>query len=160
MSGEEGVVTRGFLFDVNRCTGCHACELACSTENELGWGRSWRQVVPFNEERRPGIPTFHLSLACNHCEEAPCMGQCPALAIGREPSTGAVLIDADRCIGCGYCSWVCPYDALRFDDDLSVMTKCTSCNHRLKEGLQRMACPSVGRPVNRPAGETNHRIRL
>ena len=158
MSGEEGVVTRGFLFDVNRCTGCHACELACSTENELGWGRSWRQVVPFNEERRPGIPTFHLSLACNHCEEAPCMGQCPALAIGREPSTGAVLIDADRCIGCGYCSWVCPYDALRFDDGLSVMTKCTSCNHRLKEGLEPAcvdACPTAALGFGALEGDEN-----
>ena len=158
VSGEEGVVTRGFLFDVNRCTGCHACELACSTENELGWGRSWRQVVPFNEERRPGIPTFHLSLACNHCEEAPCMSQCPALAIGREPSTGAVLIDPEHCIGCGYCSWVCPYDALRFDDGLSVMTKCTSCNHRLKEGLEPAcvdACPTAALGFGALEGEEN-----
>ena len=103
-------------------------------------------MVPFNEERRPGVPTFHLSLACNHCEDAPCMSQCPALAIAREPSTGAVLIDAERCIGCGYCSWVCPYEALRFDEGQSVMTKCTSCNHRLKEGREPAcvdACPTA-----------------
>ena len=146
MRGSSVDVTEGFLFDVGRCTGCRACELACSTENELGWGKSWRQVVPFNDERRPGIPTFHLSLACNHCDEAPCMSQCPSLAISRESSTGAVLIDADRCIGCRYCSWVCPYDALRFDDRLSVMTKCTSCNHRRKDGLAPAcvdACPTA-----------------
>jgi DMSO reductase iron-sulfur subunit len=146
MRGSGGDVTKGFLFDVGRCTGCRACELACSTENELGWGQSWRQVVPFNEERRPGIPTFHLSLACNHCDDAPCMSQCPSLAISRESSTGAVLIDAESCIGCRYCSWVCPYDAMRFDDRLSVMTKCTSCNHRLKEGLEPAcvdACPTA-----------------
>ncbi len=146
MRGPDGDVTDGFLFDVGSCTGCRACELACSTENELGWGRSWRQVVPFNEERRPGIPTFHLSLACNHCDDAPCMSQCPSLAIGREASTGAVLIDAERCIGCRYCSWVCPYDALPYDDRLSVMTKCTSCNHRLKDARAPAcvdACPTV-----------------
>ncbi len=126
---------RGFLFDPNRCTGCSACVLACSTENKLDWGTSWRQVVPFNGARRSGVPVFHLSLACNHCDEAPCVEQCPAVAIRRDPATGAVLIQEDHCIGCGYCGWVCPYDAPLFDEARSVMTKCTLCNHRLVEGL-------------------------
>jgi Fe-S-cluster-containing dehydrogenase component len=126
---------RGFLFDPNRCTGCSACVLACSTENELDWGTSWRQVVPFNDTRKSGVPSFHLSLACNHCDEAPCVEQCPAVAIRRDASTGAVLIHEDHCIGCGYCGWVCPYDAPLFDEVRSVMTKCTLCNHRLVEGL-------------------------
>ena len=124
----------GFLFDLNACTGCNACQLACSTENELGWGNSWRQVITINPDRIPSIPSYHLSLACNHCAEAPCMKHCPALAIGRDEQTGAVLVDPDRCIGCGYCSWVCPYDAPVFDQDRQVMTKCTWCNHRLAEG--------------------------
>lgn len=124
---------RGFLLDVNRCTGCSACELACSTENSLGWGRSWRQVLSCNDDHRPGLPTFHLSLACNHCARAPCVEQCPALAIARDDSTGTVQIDPDRCIGCRYCSWVCPFDATRFDPDAGVMRKCTLCDQRLRE---------------------------
>jgi len=56
-------------------------------------------------ERRPGLATFHLSLACNHCLDAPCLRYCPALAISRDPATGAVLIDDRSCIGCRYCSW-------------------------------------------------------
>lgn len=124
----------GFLFDLNACTGCNACQLACSTENELGWGNSWRQVITLNPDRIPWLPRYHLSLACNHCAEAPCMKHCPALAIRRDEQTGAVLIDPDRCIGCGYCSWVCPYDAPIFDPDRQVMTKCTWCSHRLAEG--------------------------
>lgn len=136
---EAGGAPRGFLLDLNRCTGCHACELACSTENDLGWGRSWRQVLVFNGERRPGLPSFHLSLACNHCQEAPCVAQCPALAIGREDGTGTVQIRADRCIGCRYCSWVCPFDAPRFDAEAGVMGKCTLCSHRLS-GDRLPAC--------------------
>ncbi|UCE03695.1 MAG: dimethyl sulfoxide reductase anchor subunit [Candidatus Latescibacterota bacterium] len=136
----------GFLFDLNRCTGCNACELACSIENELGWGRSWRQVQTFNAARHPGVPSFHLSTACNHCAAAPCVPQCPALAIRRDAATDAVLIEAAKCIGCHYCSWVCPYDAPRFDAEAGVMGKCTFCNHRLAAGSEPACveqCPTT-----------------
>ena len=130
---DESGVGLGFRFDLNLCTGCSACELACSTENQLGWGRSWRQVVPFNATKLPSIPSFHLSMACNHCLQAPCMKACPALAIWRPEPTGAVLIEPQDCIGCKYCSWVCPYEAPLFDDRNQIMGKCTWCDHRLAE---------------------------
>ena len=139
-------VRRGFVFDVEKCTGCNACELACTIENELPWGTSWRQVTTVNPERLPGLPTYHLSLACNHCDAAPCMRACPARAIDREARTGTVAIDAARCIGCKYCSWACPYGAPLFDDRARVMTKCTGCNHRLVEGLEPAcvaSCPTT-----------------
>ncbi|MEJ2205414.1 MAG: dimethyl sulfoxide reductase anchor subunit [Gemmatimonadota bacterium] len=158
MSQTEPHPARGFLFDPNRCTGCAACELACSTENALGWGRSWRQVVSVNPERRPGIPSFHLSLACNHCDDAPCVRQCPSRAISRVSATDVVLIDADACIGCRYCSWVCPYDAPRFDEERSVMGKCTACHHRLLEGDSPAcveACPTAALDFGPLAGGTS-----
>ncbi|MCP4661755.1 MAG: dimethyl sulfoxide reductase anchor subunit [bacterium] len=126
---------KGFRFDLNRCTGCHACQLACAIENEIAAG-SWRQVVTFNEFRHPGAPVFHLSLACNHCRDAPCMKHCPALAYAKDPSTGAVNVDPERCIGCRYCSWACPFDAPRYDARAGVVTKCTFCDHRRAEGLE------------------------
>lgn len=145
-SAPDAARALGFLFDANRCTGCAACVLACSTESDLGWGTSWRQIVPFNPERRSGVPSFHLSLACNHCADAPCVTHCPTGAMRRDPSTGAVLVAEDACIGCRYCAWVCPYDAPRFDGDRGVMTKCTSCNHRLLAGDEPAcveACPTA-----------------
>ena len=126
---------KAFLFDPNRCTGCQACELACTIENELG-DQSWRRVSTFNTDHRPGAPTVHLSLACNHCAEPPCADACPALAYTKDAVTGLVTLHAERCIGCNYCSWACPYDAPRFDDDAGVMTKCTFCSHRQAEGLE------------------------
>lgn len=131
-----------FVHDLNTCVGCHACLLACANENGLAPGRSFRQVVTFNEERRPGLPVFHVSLACNHCLDAPCLRQCPARAIARDSRTGAVLLDGARCIGCRYCSWVCPYDAPRYDASRGVMEKCTLCNDRLAAGLAP-ACVSL-----------------
>lgn len=141
-TGVPDCVPPAFVHDLNTCVGCHACALACVNENQLQPGRFWRQIVSVNPERRPGLPTFHLSLACNHCLDAPCLRYCPALAISRDAATGAVLIDEGSCIGCRYCSWVCPYDAPRFDEAHGVMRKCTLCAHRLRDGLQP-ACASL-----------------
>ena len=149
---------RGFVFDLDRCTGCHACVVACSNENELPWGESWRQVVTFNAEHRPALPTLHLSLACNHCAEAPCMRHCPALAIRRDAVSAAVLIEPDRCIGCGYCGWACPYDAPRYDHAARVMTKCTWCNHRLTAGREPACvelCPTTALRFGALEGEAS-----
>lgn len=131
-----------FVHDLNTCVGCHACVIACVNENQLAPGFFWRQVVSFNADRVGGFPTFHLSLACNHCLDAPCLRYCPALAISRDALTGAVTIDAHSCIGCRYCSWVCPYDAPRFNSSRGVMEKCTLCNHRLRDSLAP-ACASL-----------------
>ncbi len=133
-----------FSFDPNRCTGCQACELACTIENGLE-GFSWRQVETFNAQRHPRAPMIHLSMACNHCADAPCMKHCPALAYTKDPETGIVTLHADRCIGCRYCSWACPYDAPKFDQPRGVMTKCTFCSHRQEQGLDPacvVQCPT------------------
>ena len=73
-------------------------------------------------------------MACNHCGDPACLAHCPAGAYRKDPATGAVTIDAERCIGCKYCTWACPYDAPRFNPELGVMEKCTLCDHRLAEG--------------------------
>jgi Fe-S-cluster-containing dehydrogenase component/DMSO reductase anchor subunit len=102
-------------------------------------------VRTFNELKVPGVEVVHLSMACNHCATAPCLEQCPARAYSRDEKTGAVLIDQDRCIGCRYCAWVCPYDAPRFNEALGVMTKCTFCVDRQQEGGQpscTLSCPT------------------
>lgn len=144
MSGSDDR-QQAFVFDLGACTGCEACGVACAVENDLAWGESWRQVVSFNPRHLPAAPSFHLSLACNHCRDAPCMHHCPALAYTKDAATGAVLLDPERCIGCKYCSWACPYDAPRYEPEAGVMGKCTFCHHRLVEGRQPAcvtACPT------------------
>jgi len=110
-----------------------------------GLDTGWRQVLTLNPGRHPALPTSHLSLACNHCEQPACMLGCPAAAYHRDEATGAVLLDPDKCMGCRYCSWVCPYDAPRYDDAAGVMSKCTFCSHRLAVGEEPAcieACPT------------------
>lgn len=144
----------GFIHNLETCVGCHACVIACANENGLEPGRFWRQIVTHNQYRIPDLPVYHLSLACNHCLDAPCIDGCPAVAIERHPKTGAVLIDDTKCIGCQYCSWVCPYDAPKFSTVEGVMTKCTLCNHRLMEGRQPACtsqCPTGALSFGQPA---------
>lgn len=147
-----------FVFTPDLCTGCEACRVACGNENAGGRDIGWRQVTTFNPERHAALPTRHLSLACNHCERPACALGCPARAYRRDEITGALLLDEDACIGCRYCSWVCPYDAPRFDEKSGVMSKCTFCAHRLADGLAPAciaACPTGALALGtRPEGST------
>lgn len=143
-----------FLFDVNRCTGCGACVIACQQENHpeqmIGCLNSsewlqWRNIYVHNPENRPDATSFALSLACNHCEQPACLTACPTAAYQKEPFTGAVLLNQDVCIGCRYCSWACPFDAPKYDDRNHVMSKCNFCYLRLAEDFNPscvVACPT------------------
>lgn len=134
-----------FIFDINKCVSCHACVIACVNENSIEILYTWRQVSTFNDLKHPDLPVFYYSIACNHCDEAPCMKNCPANAYTRDEKTNAIIHHAERCIGCKYCTWACPYDAPKYNKNTRVIEKCTFCNHRLEEGLKpacALNCPT------------------
>lgn len=128
-----------FIFDKNRCVACEACVLGCMNENGFQSTQQWRNIITENEVKAPGIPLFNISLACNHCEDAPCMKGCPALAYTKSLLTGAILHETEHCIGCQYCIWQCPYDAPKFNIQSGVVEKCHFCENRLLEH-QAPAC--------------------
>ena len=151
----------GFFLDLDRCTGCAACVIACSTENGVAPELPWRRVHTFNAPRYPSAPVFHYSLACNHCIDPSCLHNCPANAYTKDPSTGAVLIDGTRCVGCRYCVWVCPYEAPTYNGRFGTVEKCTFCDHRLAEGMEpacASACPvgALGFESHGEAGASPH----
>ncbi|MFH1998660.1 MAG: DmsC/YnfH family molybdoenzyme membrane anchor subunit [Planctomycetota bacterium] len=123
-----------FIVDLNRCTGCQACTVACMVENRLAPGLGLRKVHTFNEPHLPGAARYSLSLSCLHCEAPACVAHCPSKACFRDEATGRVVIDPDRCMGCRYCEWACAYGAPVFDEAAGVMTKCTLCAHLQEEG--------------------------
>lgn len=132
-------ITKGFIFDYSKCVGCHACVVACSVENSTIPPLSWRSVTHYNRQKLPLLGYVHLSLACNHCQEAPCLKACPSGAYKVDPITKAVIHSPDLCLGCKYCTWACPFDAPKFNVQSGVVEKCHFCYHRLKEG-QIPAC--------------------
>ena len=136
---------RSFVLDLDRCTGCGACVLGCQTANRLAPGTSWRRVETFNRQRFSNAPVVHLSLGCFHCQEPACANGCPAHALSRDPATGTVQADADRCLGCRYCTWLCPHGAPRFDPVHGTVAKCTLCIDRIVDGRDPacvVACPT------------------
>ena len=87
--------------DIKRCTGCMACTVACMDQNDLNVERgddSWRQVYKVEEGSYPEVNVSYVSLACVHCQDAPCAAACPTAAIGTKEN-GMVHINADLCIG-------------------------------------------------------------
>jgi Fe-S-cluster-containing dehydrogenase component len=134
----------GFVLDLHRCVGCGACVLACRIENGRADTAAWRRVLPLNLARRPGGPTYFLSVACHHCDEPACLAGCPANAYEKRPD-GVVLHHDDRCIGCRYCEMTCPFGTPQYDVACGVVSKCHLCAHRLDGGREPAcvaACPT------------------
>lgn len=125
---------KGFIFDYAKCVGCHACMVACSNENGTKPPLSWRNVSHFNKEKLPLLGYVHLSLACNHCGEAPCKSACPSGAYTFDDETNAVIHIPELCLGCKYCTWACPFGAPQYNSEVGIIEKCHFCYHRLKEG--------------------------
>jgi len=75
-------------------------------------------------------------MACNHCDDPVCLTGCPTRAYTKFTEYGAVLQDPDICFGCGYCTWVCPYNAPQMDPVKGQVSKCNMCVDRLEVGLK------------------------
>jgi Fe-S-cluster-containing dehydrogenase component len=125
---------KGFIFDLNKCVGCEACVAACQIENGAEQSNAWRQISTYNAFQHPALPLFHFSLACNHCEDPLCLAGCPTGAYTMDELHHTVDHNDDLCIGCRYCTWMCPYDAPKFISAKGVVEKCTLCKERIVEG--------------------------
>jgi anaerobic dimethyl sulfoxide reductase subunit B (iron-sulfur subunit) len=143
--GAEGAPLRGaFSLDIDRCTGCYACAVACMDQNDLdtvGCATAWRTVFTVESGAYPEASLRYVSLACMHCEDAPCVLACPTTALQRSGEPPVVRVDGGLCIGCHGCAMACPYGVPRFGAD-GRMQKCDLCAERVTAGLEP-ACVRV-----------------
>jgi len=126
------------LVDLRRCVGCQSCTVSCGAENAVPLGNFRTTVSEYvmggvPQERRDPVVAVVPRL-CNHCEKPACVPVCPVGATFKRED-GLVLINADTCIGCGFCVQACPYDARFLNHETHTADKCTFCAHRIAAGL-------------------------
>ena len=122
------------VVDLDRCIGCHGCEIACKNENNIALGEYWNKVVergPFGEY--PDLEMYFLPTMCQQCQDAPCVNVCPTGASYRD-ADGMVLVDKEKCIGCKYCMMACPYGVRSWSPSEHVVEKCTLCGQLTSVG--------------------------
>ncbi|RDH88606.1 MAG: aspartate carbamoyltransferase [endosymbiont of Escarpia spicata] len=157
----------GFYFNADNCIACHACEAACSEKNDNPAHIAFRSVGFVEGGTYPAYQRLNISMACNHCDDPVCLKGCPTRAYTKFTEYGAVLQDPDICFGCGYCTWVCPYNAPQLDPVKGQVTKCNMCVDRLEVGL-KPACVSAclgkaldfGVVENIPEGRTQAKTEI
>ena len=130
-----GATHYGMLIDLRRCTGCHACSVACKAEFDvpLGATRSWVEYI--EKGVYPDVGRSFLPRLCNHCDSPPCVPVCLTGATWKREEDGIVVVDSDTCIGCKYCVQACPYDARFVNPDTGSADKCDFCIHRVSQGV-------------------------
>ena len=113
------------------CSGCRACSVACAISHTgiADMSRGAIQIL------RDGAAGYEFQAICRQCEDPECVAACMAAALTREPGTGRVLFDRDRCVGCWMCLMVCPHHAIVRDELAGKAIRCDQC-----EGREVPAC--------------------
>jgi Fe-S-cluster-containing dehydrogenase component len=165
----------GLAVDLDTCVGCHACAVACKEWNGESlmaggapdydpygkdpsgvWFNRIRhfEVAEFGNGPGTGTRTVNVPMSCMHCEDAECVTVCPTGASYKRAEDGIVLVDPEKCMGCNYCAWACPYGARELDEIKGVMRKCTLCVDRIydqaldeadRQPACVLACPAHAR---------------
>jgi len=134
-----------FEVDLDSCTGCKACVVACHSLNGLDDEEAWRDVGFITGGSRAAPYQQTVTTACHHCADPGCLNGCPVLAYEKDPVTGIVRHLDDQCIGCQYCILKCPYDVPKYNERLGIVRKCDMCHQRLGAGEApacAQACPT------------------
>jgi formate dehydrogenase iron-sulfur subunit len=173
----------GCLVDSTLCVGCRECEKACNAANHLPPNQTaFTDQTVFEKKRRPDAEHFtivnryagspspsqperkdtYIKVQCMHCQDPACVSACIVGAL-QKTSHGAVVYDADRCIGCRYCMIACPFQipAYEYSDPVTPrVQKCGFCFDRLQDGNQAPACVDACPREAIVYGQRNHLLTL
>ncbi len=135
---------KGFYYDMAVCTHCKACQITCKDKNNLKIGTLFRKVYDFEGGSYPKPWSYHMSMACNHCDHPKCVENCPTGALSKRKEDGIVTPNKDKCIGCRLCTWSCPYGAPQYIEAEGKTGKCDMCVDLQEKGEEPAcvaACP-------------------
>ena len=161
LTGVRSLPVLSKYIDSSTCIGCKACEVACQEWNDLPVVKTFQvgtyQTLPeldasywnlirFEErEHENGFSWLMRKDQCMHCGDPGCLKACPAPGAIVQYANGIVDVNADQCIGCGYCATGCPFNVPKFHEKTAKMQKCTLCVDRSRLGLEPAcvkSCPT------------------
>ncbi len=134
LKDKKKVVAKGLkiLCDVKKCVACKTCELSCAVEHSKSKDLSAAvSEFPLPKKRRKVLASLNkaLSVACQHCKDAPCVAACMSGAMHKDES-GATIQDKNKCVGCWMCIMVCPFGAIDRRIEEKIAVKCDLCPDR------------------------------
>ncbi len=128
----------------NLCIDCERCVEACAKTNGVPSGGYRTRILEHDMPEAAGQKREYIPVLCNQCNNPPCTRACPTSATYKDPKTGIVLIDKDRCIGCKTCMLACPYNARYLNGLTKTVDKCNFCwDTRLSKGEELTACAAA-----------------
>jgi len=144
------MTTYGMVIDIDRCTGCYLCFLACRDEHvgndhrpvaaaQPAAGHKWIDVREEERGALPRVKVDYTPVLCLQCAKAPCLAAAHNGAVTRRPD-GIVVIDPDKAVGQSGIVRACPYGAIFWNADLKIPQKCTFCAHLIDQGWKEPRC--------------------
>ena len=165
----------GRLIDTKRCMGCRSCVAACAVENHFTPDAQWNAMVEYEVGTYPAVHKIYNTMNCMHCEKPSCKAVCDKIGVKAisKNEYGVVLIDYNKCIGCGYCAAVCPYGVPQMNTEVKPLypgkgaqgmeniafadrhplhqkkaktaEKCTFCWHKLEKAINDGKTDRIGK---------------
>lgn len=120
------------LAEIDKCVGCRSCEVACAEKHlkEIKQGFSLEELLLNTRQMHVGIAmggTKPMPIQCRHCEDPTCLFACITGAMHRDPKTGMVLVDYEKCVGCWTCLKMCSFGTIMVDTINHRILKCDKC---------------------------------
>jgi carbon-monoxide dehydrogenase iron sulfur subunit len=108
--------------DLEKCTGCRVCELVCALKREKVYNpqRSRIKVLQLDQ-------ILNMPVACRLCENPPCVAACPLDALNQSEN-GVIIVNENKCDGCGWCIKACPYGAVVMNPEKETVMICDLCD--------------------------------
>jgi Fe-S-cluster-containing hydrogenase component 2 len=111
------------ICDQEKCTGCGICELVCSATKDKNFNPLASRIRVIKID-----PFIDVALACRFCEDAPCVAACPRDALEQSQETGIIMVDEEKCNGCGWCIEACEFGAITFHTRKKTVITCDLCD--------------------------------